>query len=154
MYILAFFVKDKVSICTWIYLWALYFVPLKIWIFIVGLRNIYFEAEFLLHLYFITNAKTSFAFWFAVSKFYLVHLSLCDFLPQQTEFIFNGNKYEIIECFQRIHSCNEYLLNILLYSSTVVSLEIQPWTKQTPETKKPSLQWNNILAGQDSWYTK
>ena len=28
MYILASFVKDKVSIGTWIYLWAFYFVPL------------------------------------------------------------------------------------------------------------------------------
>ena len=28
LYILASFVKDKVSICTWIYLWAFYFVPL------------------------------------------------------------------------------------------------------------------------------
>src|SRR5574341_653077 len=28
MYILASFVKDKVSICAWIYLWAFYFVPL------------------------------------------------------------------------------------------------------------------------------
>ena len=27
-YILASFVKDKVSICAWIYLWAFYFVPL------------------------------------------------------------------------------------------------------------------------------
>ena len=27
-YILASFVKDKVSICVWIYLWAFYFVPL------------------------------------------------------------------------------------------------------------------------------
>ena len=28
LYILASFVKDKVSVCTWIYLWAFYFVPL------------------------------------------------------------------------------------------------------------------------------
>ena len=28
MYILASFVKDKMSICAWIYLWAFYFVPL------------------------------------------------------------------------------------------------------------------------------
>jgi len=28
LYILASFVKDKVSICAWIYLWAFYFVPL------------------------------------------------------------------------------------------------------------------------------
>ena len=28
MYILASFVKDKVSICAWIYLWAFYFVAL------------------------------------------------------------------------------------------------------------------------------
>ena len=28
LYILASFVKDKVSICVWIYLWAFYFVPL------------------------------------------------------------------------------------------------------------------------------
>ena len=28
LYILAFFVKDKVSIGVWIYLWAFYFVPL------------------------------------------------------------------------------------------------------------------------------
>ena len=28
MYILAFFVKDKMSIGVWIYLWAFYFVPL------------------------------------------------------------------------------------------------------------------------------
>ena len=28
MYILASFVKDKVSICVWINLWAFYFVPL------------------------------------------------------------------------------------------------------------------------------
>ena len=28
VYILASFVKDKVSICAWIYLWAFYFVPL------------------------------------------------------------------------------------------------------------------------------
>ena len=28
LYILAFFVKDKVSIGMWIYLWAFYFVPL------------------------------------------------------------------------------------------------------------------------------
>ena len=28
MYILASFVKDKVSIGTWVYLWAFYFVPL------------------------------------------------------------------------------------------------------------------------------
>ena len=28
LYILASFVKDKVSIGTWIYLWAFYFVPL------------------------------------------------------------------------------------------------------------------------------
>ena len=28
MYILAYFVKDKVSIGVWIYLWAFYFVPL------------------------------------------------------------------------------------------------------------------------------
>ena len=28
LYILAFFVKDKVSIGAWIYLWAFYFVPL------------------------------------------------------------------------------------------------------------------------------
>ena len=28
LYILASFVKDKVSIATWIYLWAFYFVPL------------------------------------------------------------------------------------------------------------------------------
>ena len=28
MYILASFVKDKASICVWIYLWAFYFVPL------------------------------------------------------------------------------------------------------------------------------
>ena len=28
MYILASFVKDKVSICVWIYLWVFYFVPL------------------------------------------------------------------------------------------------------------------------------
>ena len=28
LYILASFVEDKVSICVWIYLWALYFVPL------------------------------------------------------------------------------------------------------------------------------
>ena len=28
MYILAYFVKDKVSIGAWIYLWASYFVPL------------------------------------------------------------------------------------------------------------------------------
>ena len=28
MYILASFVKDKVSIGAWIYLWAFYFVPL------------------------------------------------------------------------------------------------------------------------------
>ena len=28
MYILASFVKDKVSICVWIYLWIFYFVPL------------------------------------------------------------------------------------------------------------------------------
>ena len=27
-YILAFFIKDKVSIGAWIYLWAFYFVPL------------------------------------------------------------------------------------------------------------------------------
>ena len=27
-YILASFVKDKVSICVWVYLWAFYFVPL------------------------------------------------------------------------------------------------------------------------------
>src|SRR5574337_247046 len=27
LYILASFVKDKVSICVWIYLWAFYFVP-------------------------------------------------------------------------------------------------------------------------------
>ena len=33
MYILASFVKDKVSICVWIYLWAFYFVPL-IYIFV------------------------------------------------------------------------------------------------------------------------
>ena len=28
LYILASFVKDKVSICAWIYLWGFYFVPL------------------------------------------------------------------------------------------------------------------------------
>ena len=28
LYILASFVEDKVSICSWIYLWALYSVPL------------------------------------------------------------------------------------------------------------------------------
>src|SRR5574342_1261804 len=28
LYILASFVKDKVSICVWVYLWAFYFVPL------------------------------------------------------------------------------------------------------------------------------
>ena len=28
VYILASLVKDKVSICAWIYLWAFYFVPL------------------------------------------------------------------------------------------------------------------------------
>ena len=28
LYILASFVKDKVSICAWVYLWAFYFVPL------------------------------------------------------------------------------------------------------------------------------
>ena len=28
LYILASFVKDKVSICAWTYLWAFYFVPL------------------------------------------------------------------------------------------------------------------------------
>jgi len=28
LYILASFVKDKVSICAWIYLWAFYFIPL------------------------------------------------------------------------------------------------------------------------------
>ena len=28
LYILASFVKDKVSVCAWIYLWAFYFVPL------------------------------------------------------------------------------------------------------------------------------
>ena len=28
LYILAYFVKDKVSIGAWIYLWAFYFVPL------------------------------------------------------------------------------------------------------------------------------
>ena len=28
LYILASFVKDKVSICAWIYLWAFYFAPL------------------------------------------------------------------------------------------------------------------------------
>ena len=28
LYILASFVKGKVSICVWIYLWAFYFVPL------------------------------------------------------------------------------------------------------------------------------
>src|SRR5574338_1037273 len=28
LYILASFVKDKVSICVWIYLWSFYFVPL------------------------------------------------------------------------------------------------------------------------------
>ena len=28
LYILASFVKDKVCICAWIYLWAFYFVPL------------------------------------------------------------------------------------------------------------------------------
>ena len=28
LYILASFVKDKASICVWIYLWAFYFVPL------------------------------------------------------------------------------------------------------------------------------
>ena len=28
LYILASFVRDKVSICAWIYLWAFYFVPL------------------------------------------------------------------------------------------------------------------------------
>ena len=33
LYILASFVKDKVSICAWIYLWAFYFVPL-IYIFV------------------------------------------------------------------------------------------------------------------------
>ena len=27
VYILASFVKDKVSICAWIYLWAFYFIP-------------------------------------------------------------------------------------------------------------------------------
>ena len=35
LYILASFVKDKVSICAWIYLWAFYFVPLiKISVFV------------------------------------------------------------------------------------------------------------------------
>ena len=29
LYILASFVKDKVSICVWIYLWVFYFVPLN-----------------------------------------------------------------------------------------------------------------------------
>ena len=28
LYILASFVKDKVSICVWIYVWAFYFIPL------------------------------------------------------------------------------------------------------------------------------
>ena len=28
LYILASFVKDKVSVCAWTYLWAFYFVPL------------------------------------------------------------------------------------------------------------------------------
>ena len=31
LYVLAYFVEDKVSICAWIYLWAFYFVP---WIYI------------------------------------------------------------------------------------------------------------------------
>ena len=38
LYILASFVKDKVSICVWIYLWAFYFVPLiYISVFVPGL---------------------------------------------------------------------------------------------------------------------
>ena len=37
LYILASFVKDKVSICAWIYLWAFYFVPLVyIFVFVPG----------------------------------------------------------------------------------------------------------------------